>query len=359
MAVSQLRIFSASDVGAPQLTGQTGSLVALLDAVLVNGYGATSSLGWTKPLANDSLTSSLGCWKQPSGSGLILYMNDAAPTGSTNGGGKEAWVCGYESILGLTGSIFPTTGTGGGQFPSGSQVFTVVSNGGTANSASLWWRKSTSADNATRYWILFGDTSTFYLFVQANDTYGVYYVMWFGDIYSLKTNDSYKCMIHGRCADQANTSTYRFDASDLLMLVTDTSYPMFFMARSISGQPGSQFVNKIGDRGKTVYLSLSTPTGDSATVSEMAGICPASDAGNSVTISPIWVTEPGSAAIRGRMRGLYHVVHPVASFTDGQVFVGGNEYIGRTFQVVKTGPFINGTNVTLWVVETSNTVETN
>jgi len=45
-------IYTSTDAGAPQLTGQAGSLLALLRAVLVNGYstGATAKapLGWTQ-----------------------------------------------------------------------------------------------------------------------------------------------------------------------------------------------------------------------------------------------------------------------------------------------------------------------
>jgi hypothetical protein len=361
MATSQFRIFSASDVGAPVLNGLTGSLVNVLDAVLVNGYGGTSSLGWLKPLANDSLTSSLACWRQPSGSGLILFVNDAAPTGSTTAGGREAWAGGYESILGLTSSIFPSMGTGGGLFPTGSQIvptFVPLSVGGHPT-ASLWWRKSATTDSASRYWILFGDSSTFYMFVQANDTFGVYYVMWFGDIYSFKPNDNYKCMIHGRCADASNTSTNRFDASDVLLLPTSIAFPVFFLPRKVNGDPGAQQINKVGDRAKNTLTNISTPGGSSENITEFAGICPALQPDNSIQLSPIWVCEPGPATIRGKMRGLYNLIHPSNAFHDGQVLIGGNEHIGKTFRCVKTGPTATPANGTVWVIETSNTVETN
>jgi hypothetical protein len=54
------------------------------------------------------------------------------------------------------------------------------------------------------------------------------------------------------------------------------------------------------------------------------------------------------------MRGMYHLCHPITSFADGQVFSGANEYAGKTFQIIKQGP-----NAGMWVIETSNTVETN
>jgi hypothetical protein len=42
-----VRVYRSTDASAPVLTGQVGSLTALLDAVLVNGYGALSAAGWT------------------------------------------------------------------------------------------------------------------------------------------------------------------------------------------------------------------------------------------------------------------------------------------------------------------------
>jgi hypothetical protein len=358
MAVSQLKVYSSSDFMAPQLTGTSGSLVALLDAVLVNGYGGKQGLGWTKPLPNDPLTSSLACWKQPSGSGLILYVNDASPTGSITSGTREAWACGYESIVGLTGSAYPTTGTGKGQFPHLSQVFNSVANG-TAPSASMWWRKSATTDTNPRLWQLFGDAHTFYLFVQTGDTAGVYYTYWFGDLFSLKNGtDTHKCMIKGRMASQSNASTYRFDAGDLLIKPTSTQWPHFFGARAIGGKGQSVALNLVGDMGKNTISQPTTPSGGSDIVCEMAGLIPYPNPDGVVYMSPIFVCEQLQGVLRGRLRGLYHLCHPIQYFSDGQQFAGTNEYAGKIFQVVKTGPaqFVNST---AWVVEISPTVETN
>jgi len=46
MAFGTSRIFKSTDEGAPQLRANTSSLCAVLQAVLVNGYGSTASLGW-------------------------------------------------------------------------------------------------------------------------------------------------------------------------------------------------------------------------------------------------------------------------------------------------------------------------
>ena len=38
-------VYRSDDAGAPNLTGAAGSLIAILDAVLVNGYGAKPAAG--------------------------------------------------------------------------------------------------------------------------------------------------------------------------------------------------------------------------------------------------------------------------------------------------------------------------
>lgn len=51
MAVTK---YMSSDSGAPIMNGTQGSLVNVLDAILVNGYGSKSPAGWTKPFSGTS-----------------------------------------------------------------------------------------------------------------------------------------------------------------------------------------------------------------------------------------------------------------------------------------------------------------
>ena len=156
---SQLIGFSSSDVSGPGLiTGQAGSLLTILDACLTVGYsGHAISPLWTKPIANSG---NIGCYTQGAGAGLSLLINDNGPNGTSTY--KEAWAVGWESIAGIGAPV----GTGSGQFPTPAQLLTT---GHTV------WRKSATADTATRAWQLFADSSTFYLFISTGDTAGVYY----------------------------------------------------------------------------------------------------------------------------------------------------------------------------------------
>jgi hypothetical protein len=75
-----VRVYKSSDASAPVLTGAVGSLVALLDACLVNGYGALAAAGWTKAFT----AANKGAYKQNltgsnNASGMHLYVDDSGP----------------------------------------------------------------------------------------------------------------------------------------------------------------------------------------------------------------------------------------------------------------------------------------
>lgn len=91
-------IYRSTDAGAPQLTGQAGSLVAVLDAVLVNGYGvgvdAKAPAGWTLEFSGTNkrvYRNSLAL-----GTGTYLRVDD---TGSEQlADTRLAWMRAYEAM---------------------------------------------------------------------------------------------------------------------------------------------------------------------------------------------------------------------------------------------------------------------
>ncbi len=63
------------DFGAPNLSG-SNTLSAVLDAVLVNGYGNSPGLGWTKPFGN---VGGVHVYRMPTGTpGYFLRVDDSA-----------------------------------------------------------------------------------------------------------------------------------------------------------------------------------------------------------------------------------------------------------------------------------------
>lgn len=330
--MAQFTVYRSSDFGAPVLFSATGSVLTVLDACLVNGYGNQPAAGWFKPIANSGSvanTSSYGCYQQPTGSGFYLFINDNAPNQSALF--REAWATGWENLVSLSSSITTSNGSGSGQFPLPNQSLVT---------GHVVIRKSSGSEpTSSRQWVVAADSSSFYLFIATNDTGGMYYGFAFGDIYSYKNPiDSYKCIIIGRLAENtAAAVSDGFDTFTSLNLPTVGNY----MPRSYVGTGTSIQIEKHGDGVKgTTYFSGSIPFPNGTDAA--------------LYLSPIWVVEPSGSVIRGQLRGLYQPLHSSANFVDGQTFSGSLDYTGKTFQVIKTSP-----NNGMFVIETSNTLATN
>src|SRR5487761_2687143 len=95
--------YQSTDASAPILTDTAGSLVALLDACLVNGYGTKTGAGWT--IAYTGTNQRVYKMSATLGTGNSVYVDDSATvSGST---AEEAYLTGFEAPTGL--------GTGTGQ----------------------------------------------------------------------------------------------------------------------------------------------------------------------------------------------------------------------------------------------------
>lgn len=181
-----VRLYRSTDASAPTLNGQAGSLCTVLDACLVNGYGSQTAAGWSIAYT----ATNKRAYKQGAGgnhpSGIHLYVDD---TGPGAGVGREARVCGFETMSAITP-------VGTGQFPNSTQSAIGV--------GCLVIRKSSLATADARTWYLVADAWTFYLFVETGDA-GVptlcAYGFAFGDFKSYKSGDAYAQMIIGRTGE--------------------------------------------------------------------------------------------------------------------------------------------------------------
>lgn len=390
--MARLTIYRSSDPNGPVLDGQVGSLVALLDACLVNGYtasvtsitrsGGTATVitpvphnliegqlvtiagaaetdyngtfgvsilsgvsftyvvpgapatpatgsitylriaaGWTKPFTGTNKAA----FKQGSGSNeFYVRVQDDAPGA---GGAREARVVGYETMVNVdTGTdLFPTAV----QFANG-----------------LFVRKSSTADATARTWILFADARTFYLYVLsagADVTPTAYRAFCFGEFYSLKAGDPFRCFIAARNSENNTAATS--DTLDLLTTIAATSAGNF-IARGHNETAGAVNIGKHADNAKCNSSVLGI------------GFVPYTNPANGAFyLSRVWIHDPTTtpvSGVRGRMRGLWAFLHPVASVIDGDILIGSGELVGKTFLVVKS----SGTGG-LYIMETSDTVESN
>lgn len=85
-----LTIYKSTDVGAPVMNSSAGSLLAVLDACLVNGYGSKAAAGWSKTVIDAPTYQAV--YTQGAAAGLPqkkLYVKDDASTVGT----ANVWAC--------------------------------------------------------------------------------------------------------------------------------------------------------------------------------------------------------------------------------------------------------------------------
>jgi len=357
MATSQFTIYSSADLFGPgPVSGVTGSLLPVLDACLVNGYGSGSSYykpaaGWTKPFANSA---SIGCYKQASGSQYTMLVNDAGQHAFT---GRDANVVGWKLLANLSSSIIISSqslGTGWGQFPLPAQSL---------GSGSVVWKKSSTADATTRGWIIAADAYTMYMWILDGTATAQYSQYGFGDFYSLGgTADNNRCFIIGR-GIIASVTQAGYDMGDAISLGSWWAGPVtsqlsigfagHYIAGPASGFGGSIRFTKKGD--STLSTAGTTGGVPSIIYGAQSGVLSAPNAtDNKFYLSYVWLIEEPTYALRGKLRGYYQMCHPVGNFADGQIINGSGDFAGKIFLIIKSG-VVGG----FWAIETSPTVITN
>lgn len=295
-------VYKSSDASAPTLDGTAGSLIAVLDGCLVNGYGSKAAAGWTKPYSGTNTAVYL-----PS-AGHYLDVNDAGAGAATT---QEATVRGYESMTAVA--------TGTNPFPT------------TAQSASpgLYIRKSATATSTARGWVLIADAYTFHLFVLTGDTASMYFTFTFGRFYSFKSGDTYRSMIYARSATGTGTSGIGSGLGN----------------SNIAAQAGLYLPRTYAGTGTSVQGGL-LGLGTTLLTAPFNG--PNSPDGL-VYLSRLILSEATAAAgLRGYLRGVYQIA-TATNMSDGDTFSGSGDFAGRSFLVIK-----NTTSTTAYLaLETS------
>lgn len=163
-------IYSSTDPGAPQLSGTVGSVVALLDAVLVDGYGtganAKAGAGWSRAF---TASNKRAYRNDPvAGSGFYLRVDDSG----ASGGARQALARGYASMTGVDTGTNPT--------PTVAQA---------TNGVPI--AKSSALSGASAPWLIVADSKFFYLFVKpwGVDSLNGFLPYFFGDFISFKPGD--------------------------------------------------------------------------------------------------------------------------------------------------------------------------
>jgi hypothetical protein len=344
--------YRSTDASAPVLTGSVGTLLTVLDAVLVNGYGALSAAGWAKPFSNSG---NIGCYKNSAvdGTGFCLNVNDAGPGA---GGAREARITGFQTMSALS--------TGTGQFPTQGQLAIGI--------GALVCRKSTTADTTARAWTIIADDTVFHLFIETGDTVSptATYAVTFGDIFAAKTSDPYRCAILGRNFENTNAP----NADPMAILLTpsiawfSSTIAGHYMAAHWTGVGGSIAVGKHVDQTKQCALIGQATTGTSGATlgatlatngsgigrNNFSGLPYPNGPDGGLYLSPVWLHHTN--CIRGYFKGLWAPLHD-RPFNHNDTISGSGNLAGKSFLVQNImlyapgGGFDNGQIL----IETSNT----
>lgn len=380
-ADTTVKVFHSGMTGAPSLSGTAGALIAVLDALLINGFGAasldsltiasnvatatrtaghpfevgsvveisgasvsggtingqhrvlsrtsTSYTFATTGLADQTATgtpahkvAAAGWEKSFSGTDLAVYRSlDVTGTQMylrvDDSGAQEARVVGYETMSDVN--------TGTKPFPTSAQM-----------SGGLYWTKSNADSAATRSWIAVADKKTLYFLPAFNGSFPsqVIFQGMFGDIDSVKSGDAFRCAING----YMNSGVFSSPASSGFDVdaAINTAPTGMFISRSFS-QIGSSVA--LGRAYSTLVLTDSSNR-RSGQVGITGHIPYPNLADGGVYVSPFTVFETDFGdTYRGRIRGLYSVPQAVGGsvFSNFDRLTDVTGLTGREIALINSG----------------------
>lgn len=333
---TSIKFFHDALPGAPVMSGQAGSLIAILDACLVNGFGlktvdslavsggiATASIstghsavphtvvlvsgatpaglngekkvittttntitfdatGISDQNATGTITLKLapaGWEKAFSGTNLAAYKS-ANPSASgcfvrfDDTGGQTATFRGYESMTDVS--------TGSGIFPTDGQ-----------ESGALLAMKSTAADATARKWFVIANDKMAYIGLSrfGGVNAGRYAGIYFGDIISRKSADPWRFAVHG--SDSSPTLAPTAGNNPFASSDGNNLAGINYLPRDSSGAGGS-----------IKYTVHSLQINNSGYVSGNGAIPYPNPADNGLILTPIVIIESTAKTLRGELPGL-------------------------------------------------------
>ncbi len=378
-ADTTVKYFHADQVGAPTLNGIQGSLIAVLDACLQDGFGlksvdslvvvdgiATATIatghgfdpdmvalvegvtpsglnGEKRVLSTSTTTLTYDATGVPDGVATGTIAIKVAPLGwakvfsATNVGvyratspegtrmylrvdetvdGREARVRGYETMSDAT--------TGTGPFPAlGQQV-----NG-------VHWPKANAASSNRRQWTIIGDHRTLYFQSSTVDAVTnptgalVAGSVWkFGDFKSFRAGDPYACLLCGTTAAQYVVTSSQPSSVEYVQN-NFTTTALRYVPRSYTGVSGSSVCELLSE------LIIAAPS-----VSGVSGLSLTYPNGpdNALVLGRAFVTERNPDIFRGRTRGVYRTPQSCqAAFNARDKITGTGDLAGRTLLAVRCG----------------------
>lgn len=271
------RVYRSTDPGAPQLYGQPGSFAAIMDAVLVDGYGGGADfkapLGWTRAFTGTNKRVYRNDPELYSG-GFIRFEDSNA---------RYVLVDAYAQMTGID---------------AGTERYEPTS---------VAWAKADATSTATRKWVVVGTGKCFYVFVWPTATGLFSWGYLVGDLIMFGPNDIW-CFAYSRTG--ASTYTSGGGAgSGLLVSGSDSVDAGTRVARPSSGLPG----------GQTLKTSLSLFSGQTWFGSSASGYPYPLPTTNGTLLSRVILNEGGPP--RATLPGLWIPEH-VGVHANDAVYTG-------------------------------------
>jgi len=366
------RVFRSTDTNAPVLTGQTGSLVALLSATLVDGYsiGTVSSITRVGTLATCTMSAAHGLVGTakvtiagatpsqyngtysvtPAGANAFTYTMASDPGASATGsptarldgagwtkpytsgsigaafkqgtGGLDHYIrvtddgtgsASYARVSGATAMTAFLT-ISGQEFPVPASTYATPT---TTGPAGLYFTKSNTADATARSWVMIATAATFTLIVNQTGTPTLSTTLHFGDFTPYSPTDTSHTLI----VAQENTSYTNSKFTDLVAGLS-TASPGKFAAASYTNAGGPVTLGSISP----------TPGTSGAGFGVFTQGFPALDGG--LHLAPVMVNESVSAKNRGLLPRIWNPEHLYTLFTHLDIYLGSGPTAGRMYQMV-------------------------
>lgn len=374
MASKSVKYFHGNMRGAPARTGAAGSLIAVLDACLVSGFGLVTvdSLSVSAGVATMTISAALNAFERDAvvlvagatpaalngeqcisavAGNKVSFPAPGVPDGTATGsitvkmapaGWEKAFagtnlaayrsqdvtgtrmflrvddtsvtnarVVGYESMSDIS--------SGQGAFPTPAQM----SGGG-------WWPKATAAGSTALAWTLVADSRFFLLHMQtSSNAPGASGAVWaFGDFESLRSGDPYACVLMASYNDVATGSSVTGNMVEYSSAATGSNA---MIPRSFTGLGGSVD----GRHGCESFASGST--GAAGTFNSPGVPVYPNGPNNGLVLSRKFLFEP-NIALRGRLPGVLLPVQQCHSaFNWLDKIDGQDELIGRKLLAIKCG----------------------
>jgi hypothetical protein len=312
--------YNSADAGAPVLTGQAGSLINLLDTLLVGSgtaYGSKPKMGWSKAHSGTNKAVYL------TADGVANYrvQHDGAQGAAST---REAVVRGAESATDVDTLVdaFPTT----------AQVA----------EASCVWRVSSTTDSTARPWQAMATPNFLMLTVAIDGSTSDLYMM--GRYSPDRIENAWCYLVSTRNA--ANTAASTVAASCAIGVVNGSMNTRLFAMRSPEGTIKSpmamllghtvDFNNQLGRAGPAAPLPNGTISMQKARLLVNRGT----------------VTTSQGASVSGLIPHLWELLHgSLSGVSAGDTFSVPTDAAAATYMIRRLGSF----NDMLFVWETSDT----